>query len=144
MLGRPPADRILHALASQFGDDREAVGDVTKLAQRVAVTHGVGPLYDELHALAAAAQEPGPIHRFLASLPPLLREHRAPQQLIVTSAWDDTLERAFADAGEPLDVVAYLAVGPDRGRFLHRSADGDVEVIRVPNAYAAIIGRAHV
>jgi DNA-binding SARP family transcriptional activator len=138
VLGRPPEERLLEALAGQLDDESGAPGDVARLAQRVAVMRGVGPLYDELHALAARADEPGSIHRFLASLPPVLRARGAPQQLIVTSAWDDALEQAFGEVDEPLDVVAYLASGPDRGRFLHRSADGGVEVIRVPNTYAAI------
>ena len=38
-----------------------------------------------------------------------------PYQLIVTTAFDAGIERAFADAGEELDVVTYIAAGPLRG-----------------------------
>jgi len=46
--------------------------------------------------------------------------------------------RAFADAGEGIDVVTYMSIGRDRGRFVHRSADGEVHVITAPNAYAGV------
>jgi hypothetical protein len=55
----------------------------------------------------------------------------------VTTAWDDAIERAFAEAGEEVDVVSYLAAGRHRGRFVHRAPDGSVSVIERPNVYAA-------
>ena len=60
------------------------------------------------------------------------------QQLLVTTGYDQALERAFEEAGEEIDVVSYLAVGRDRGKFLHRSADGSATVIEVPNTYAEL------
>ena len=57
-------------------------------SQYVAVTQGSGPLYDELHALLERDATPTPVHRFFASLPPLLRERGAPHQLIVTTSYD--------------------------------------------------------
>ena len=60
------------------------------------------------------------MHRLLASLPPLLRERGVPHQLIVTTNYDLGLERAFEEAEEELDVVAYVASGPNQGRFWHR------------------------
>lgn len=108
-------------------------GSLVQVAQQVSVVHGVGPLYDELHALYGGDYEPGPVHRALAALAPELRERGLPQQLLVTTGWDRTLERAFADAGEPVDVVSYLALGRDRGKFLHTGPDGTVRVIEEPN-----------
>jgi hypothetical protein len=81
---------------------------------------GPGPLYDELHSRFEAAVEPARCIRFLARLPALLRERGAPHQLIVTTNYDLALERAFEEAGEELDIVAYVATGPHRGRFWHR------------------------
>jgi hypothetical protein len=40
---------------------------------------------------------------------------------VVTTSYDTALEQAFAEAGEPFDVVSYLATGPNRGKFLSRS-----------------------
>ena len=42
------------------------------------------------------------------------------------------------DAGEPYDFVVYIADGPDRGRFLHTSPDGQSQVIPVPNTYGEL------
>ena len=54
-----------------------------------------------------------------SSLPPLLRARALPHQLIVTTLLDQTLEVAFQEAGEELDVVSYISSGRDRGKFLH-------------------------
>jgi hypothetical protein len=76
------------------------------------------------------------VHRFFASLPPLLRANGAPHQLLVTTSYGLALERAFEAAGEEVDVVSYIASGRDRGRFCHLSPDGATRVIDVPNTYA--------
>jgi DNA-binding SARP family transcriptional activator len=134
----PVRDELASQLAKAFGCPPEYAGELTKVAQYVAVTRGVGPLYDELHALLDHEHAPGAVHRFLAQLPTLLRERSAPQPLIVTTNYDRTLERAFAEAGEAVDVVAYVSLGRDRGRFMHRSAEGGARVITTPNAYADV------
>jgi DNA-binding SARP family transcriptional activator len=111
---------------------------LTRVSQYVSVTRGVGPLYDELHALFGRPYPPGPIHHTLASLPPLLRERGLPQQLIVTTGYDHTVERAFAAAEEPLEVVSYIALGRDRGKFVHLASDGSARVIHEPNVDVAL------
>jgi DNA-binding SARP family transcriptional activator len=134
--GLPPAHEVAAHLAGSFGLDNEP--SLTKISQQILLTQGVGPLYDELHALFEQEHAPAPVHRFLASLPPLLRARGLPQQLVVSTAYDDTLERAFDDAGEELDVVSYIAEGADRGKFLHVPPDGHARVIDEPNAYASL------
>jgi SIR2-like domain len=107
-----------------------------RVAQYVAVMKGSGPLYDELHALLDADASPTPIHRFFASLPPLLRERGLPHQLLVTTSYDVALETSFVEAGEEFDVVSYVAAGPNRGKFCHIRPDGTGRLIDVPNTYA--------
>jgi DNA-binding SARP family transcriptional activator len=107
-----------------------------RVAQFVAVMKGSGPLYDELHALLEAEVSPTPIHRFFASLPPLLRERGVPHQLLVTTSYDLALESAFVEAGEEFDVVSYVATGPQRGKFCHITPDGCGRIIDLPNTYA--------
>jgi hypothetical protein len=97
---------------------------------------GSGPLYDELHALLDADAAPTPIHRFFASLPPLLRERGVPHQLLVTTSYDLALEAAFLEAGEEFDVVSYVASGPHRGKFCHIGPDGSGRLVDLPNTYA--------
>ena len=134
----PARDQLAAYLARTFDCPREHSADLAKVAQYIVVTHGVGPLYDELHSIFDRDYEPQPVHRFLAELPPILRDRSAPQQLIVTTHYDHALERAFKDAGEPFDVVSYISLGRDRGKFLHRSAEGGSHVIQLPNAYAEV------
>jgi hypothetical protein len=107
-----------------------------RVAQYVAVMKGSGPLYDELHALLDADAVPTPIHRFFASLPPVLRERGVPHQLLVTTSYDLALEAAFLEAGEEFDVVSYVAAGPNRGKFCHISPNGTGRLIDLPNTYA--------
>jgi DNA-binding SARP family transcriptional activator len=128
-------DLALH-LSRIFAVPKNGPLDLARVSQYVATMQGSGPLYDELHALFEAAVEPGPLHRFLARLPAVLREHGAPHQLIVSTNYDLALERAFEEAGEELDVVAYVAAGPQRGRFWHRPPGGPPRPIEVPNTYA--------
>src|SRR5206468_7162756 len=67
-----------------------------------------------------------------------LRARGGSHPLIVTTNFDDVLERAYKDAGEEFDVVSYIALGRNRGKFLHVSADGAPALVEVPNAYADI------
>ena len=122
------------ARAFEVPDDRPV--DLARVSQYVATMQGSGPLYDELHSRFEAAVEPGPLHRFLARLPALLRKRGAPHQLIVTTNYDLALERAFEEAGEELDIVAYVATGTHRGRFWHRPPGEAPRPVDVPNTYA--------
>jgi DNA-binding SARP family transcriptional activator len=136
VIGLDGAGDLAEHLARAFAvpDDRPV--DLARVSQYVATMQGSGPLYDELHARFEAAVEPGPLHRFLARLPALLREQGAPHQLIVTTNYDLALERAFEEEGEELDIVAYVAAGVHRGRFWHRPPGEPPRPIDVPNTYA--------
>ena len=136
VIGLDGAGDLAEHLARAFAvpDDRPV--DLARVSQYVATMQGSGPLYDELHVRFQAALEPGPLHRFLARLPAVLRERGAPHQLIVTTNYDLALERAFEDAGEEVDIVAYVATGRHRGRFWHRPPGEPPRPIDVPNTYA--------
>jgi DNA-binding SARP family transcriptional activator len=136
VIGLDGAGDLAEHLASAFDvpDDRPV--DLARVSQYVATMKGSGPLYDELHARFEAAVEPGPLHRFLARLPSLLRQRGAPHQLIVTTNYDLALERAFEEAEEEVDIVAYVATGPHRGHFWHRPPGEAPRPIEVPNTYA--------
>ena len=129
---------IAARLAELFACPGEQVAELPRVSQYVAVTQGVGPLYDELHELLAGESEPGSVPRALAQLAVELRARGAPQQLLVTANYDLSLERAFGEVGEGIDVVSYIAAGRDRGRFLHVADDGEANVIELPNSYAEL------
>jgi DNA-binding SARP family transcriptional activator len=136
VLGLDGSGDLAAHLASAFDVPNDRPVDLARVSQYVATMKGSGPLYDELHALFEAAVEPGPLHAFLARLPALLRERGVPHQLIVSTNYDLALERAFEEAGEELDVVAYVAAGPYRGRFWHRPPGEAPRPIDIPNTYA--------
>jgi DNA-binding SARP family transcriptional activator len=137
VLGLTSATQLAAALASSFELARNGPLDLCRVSQHVATIRGAGPLYDRLHDLVEEATEPGPVHRLLARLPPLLRERGAPHQLIVSTHYDLALERAFEEAEEEADVVSYVAAGPHRGKFWHRPPGGEPRPIDLPNTYAS-------
>jgi DNA-binding SARP family transcriptional activator len=112
--------------------------NLARVSEYVALTEGIGPLQDALHSFLDRDSEPGPAHRFLAQLPPMLRDRPAPQLLIVTTTYDEVLEEAFRQAGEPFDTVAYIARGTHRGKFLHTSPDDSSRVVETPNVDTSI------
>ncbi|MGH3127810.1 MAG: BTAD domain-containing putative transcriptional regulator [Gaiellaceae bacterium] len=136
VIGLDGAGDLAAHLAKAFSVPNDRPVDLARVSQYIATMQGAGPLYDELHARFEAAVEPGPLQRFLARLPALLRERGAPHQLIVTTNYDLALERAFEEAGEELDIVAYVAAGTHRGRFWHRPPGEPPRPIDVPNTYA--------
>jgi DNA-binding SARP family transcriptional activator len=134
----PGFAEIAAHLADAFGCYAEQERGLPNVSQYVALMKGVGPLYDELHALFDRDYSPGPVQRCLADLAAALRARSGPGQLILTTNFDQSLERAFTEAGAEFDVVSYIALGRHRGKFLHVSAEGDVEVVELPNTYTRL------
>jgi DNA-binding SARP family transcriptional activator len=127
-------------LAERFDCPPGHAQELARVSQFVALTKGVGPLYDELHALLDRDLDPGPVHHLVAETAAVLREGGLPRQLVVTPNFDHALERAFAEAKEPVDVVSYIALGRHRGKFLHLTDEGEARVVDVPNAYPGLSG----
>lgn len=119
----------------------EEAQDLLRIAQYVANYSGLGQLYDDLHKIFDAEYPPTPLHRFLATLPKCLEEigYPHPGLLMVTTNYDDTLERAFRDAKQPIDVVTYVAAGEHKGRFIHWPPEGEPKLITEPNAYTGLL-----
>ncbi len=136
VLGLDRGKDLAEQLARAFGYPTDRSMDLARVSQYVATMNGSGPLYDELHRCFEVVSEPQPVHRFLAGLAPLLRERGAPHQLIISTRYDLALERAFENTGEEVDVVTYVATGPDRGKFWHRAPGEEPCPIDVPNTYA--------
>ena len=134
----PDGTDVVAYLSECFDCPPAGVREITRISQYVALMQGIGPLYDELHAFFDRDYEPGPVHRFLARTASELRARGTPQQLIVSTNYDQTLERAFAEAEVDFDVVSYIATGRNRGKFLHVAADGSAAVVDRPNTYAGI------
>jgi SIR2-like protein len=136
----PNGGELAGYLADCFGYPQTELLDLVRVSQYVAVMTGSGPLYEELHKLFDIDYPPTPLHQFLATLPILLRQKGYPprDKLIVTTNYDDVLERAFQAADEPFDLVSYIAEGEDRGKFIHKSPDGESKLIDKPNEYLGL------
>jgi hypothetical protein len=128
------SEPLASELARRFGVEGTS-SELARVSQAVAVLNGSGPLYDALHTLVEGDGEPSPVHRFLASLPALLRERETAQPLLVTTGYELALERALEDAKEPYETVCYLASGQMRGSFCHIDPSGVANVIERPNSY---------
>ena len=134
----PTTDELAAYLADSFGYPLGERPNLAKVAQYAAVMRDVGPLYEELRPVFDADYPPTPVHQLLAGLPAGLRKQGCafPHQLIISLNYDDVLERALHAAGEPFDVVTYVAEGDQRGAFLHRPGNEDEPiVIDRPNEY---------
>jgi hypothetical protein len=111
---------------------------VQNVSQNLAASgeEGDTALYEALSDLFEKTYTPNSLHRFLASLPNLLRTRsKTPTYpLIVTACFDSTLERAFAEAGEDIDLVSFIG-DAQRGYFQHRSPNGARHDITEPNKY---------
>jgi hypothetical protein len=136
----PSGAELAEFLADYFEYPDGGARELVRVSQYAAVVVGSGPLYDELHQLFDHDFPPSPLHELLAELPAYVREHSAePQhQLVVTTNYDDALERAFAAAGEEFDLVSYVAEGESRGKFLHRPPGDEPRLIERPNEYDAL------
>ena len=131
----PSGPELATYLAGEFAYPQGEAPDLVRVSQYVHAVTGGPVLYEELRRVFARDFEPTALHGLLASLPRLLRERDSGSEglLVVTTNFDDMVERAFAAAGEPLDVVVYLAKGDLRGKFLHRPPEGELRAIEQPN-----------
>jgi len=135
----PSAGELAAFLARKFRV-RDSSGDLLRVAQWVyALRGGSGDLYAALHTVFAKEFEPTELHHFLAEIPGRLREtDQGRPQLIVTTNYDDLVERALDARGEPYDVLVYMAEGPHEGRFCHIQPDGALVGIDSPETYMAV------
>jgi hypothetical protein len=136
----PCGNELAEYLASKVGGfPGKDPTDLLRVSQYVAIILGIQPLYQLLHGVFDADYAPTPVHKLLASLPSLIRAGPSDRPrffpLIVTTNYDDSLEKAFDNAGEEYDLVTYIADGKERGRFIHTSPDGVARVIAKPKTY---------
>jgi hypothetical protein len=129
--------RHLADLVSYTGTDRE---DLLRVSQYMTLYQGSASLYDELRQLLNADYPTTPLHEFIATLPARMREAGTPRRypLIVTTNYDDVLEKRLTAHDEPFDLVWYVADGQQRGKFWHRTPDGQIVLIEKPNEYLAV------
>ena len=123
----PTGAELAEYLAADYPQLQGDTRDLSRISQYVDLFGGgEAVLFEKLRFLFAGDYEPNGLHRLLAALPGALRARDAPNpcQFIITTNYDDAVERAFAAVGEPIDVVYYAAARGQPGRFLHVRPDG--------------------
>jgi hypothetical protein len=135
----PSGGELARTLAARSRYPDPTDDDLLRVSQYVDAVLGKKDLYRYLHAVFDADYPLGSLHRLLARLPRLLRERGFPQLVVLTTNYDDLVERALGEVGEPFDVVWYEAKpGPLQGFFFHRPPEGDVVAIDIPNEYTGL------
>ncbi len=135
--GIPSSAELAEKLRRDLGDPHSAAPDLMGVSHQVAIKWGWQHLYDELHNFFAQVSEPASTHRFMAELPSFLRERGAPAPMVITTNYDDMLERALTDVGELFDVLRYEARPDNRniGAMIHHDPDGEEQWIGEPNTF---------
>jgi hypothetical protein len=134
----PDGNELAGFLAGKSFYPETSEQDLLHVSQYVDAMLGEKVLYQHLRKLFNADYPPNSLHRLLATLPPLLAcSKRYP--LIITTNYDDALERAFTDNGQKFDLVWYEAKhGEPWRKFLHAPPDGEAIAIDNPNEYLAL------
>src|SRR5262249_28592223 len=122
---------VSHAESCPCSATTSTTMDLLAVAQHLLLEGDERKLYDILHDVFDKDYSPSPVHAFLPKLPALLRTMNAkkPHQIIVTTNYDDLMERAFESAMPDVpgsyDLVYYDARLPSktRGKFLHRPVE---------------------
>ncbi|MET0398661.1 MAG: SIR2 family protein, partial [Longimicrobiaceae bacterium] len=128
------ADQFYRELARIF--DCEALGEERyAVAQYIVDRFGREELYKEIRKLFARTRlAPRATHEMFAAW----GRYRTPDgkpvpfPVVITTNYDDVLERRLADAGLPFHLLSYQADGPDRGLFYHLPPEGSLRVIERP------------
>ena len=110
----PSGSELARHLADDFDYPLPDGDDLVRVSEFVDLSCGEGPLYRSLHEVFAEDYPPTTLHQFLAQLPAAMtRSGDAPQHLlVVTTNYDDLLERAFDEAGERYDLARLPGGGP--------------------------------
>jgi SIR2-like domain len=123
----PSGSELADYFARSYEFPEKGPLDLVRVSQYVELAAGDAALFEELHAIFAGRYEPNKLHRLIADLPAILRRqgHSRVGQLVITTNYDDALERAFADADEQVDVVSYAAEPNEPGGFVHVRPEGE-------------------
>lgn len=132
----PSGRELADHMAKEFFYPSDDVLELLRVSQYVAVKAGEASLYDHLHGVFNFNYRTTLVHRFLARVPSVLREQGQERyQVILTTNYDDALERAFLAVGEPYDLLYYITEGEHRGKCRHVAPDGTSTVVDRPNEY---------
>lgn len=105
------------------------------VAQYIADRYGRENLYAEIRKLFARTPLMSrETHELFAAWKTFKTDagNRLPYPVVITTNYDDVLERRLADARLPYHLLSYQADGPHRGLFYHRAPDNGLRIIEQP------------
>jgi hypothetical protein len=150
-LGRLPMAHGFYTTLQRLVQGPSELSD-ERITQHYADRYGRGALDAKAQEMLAVPKpEPTVVHWFLATLTSRLREkgYRPRPPLILTTNFDDWMERALLHAGEPYHLFTFRLEGPYAGKFVYRSPSGDLLVVDRPTRFhrlaedRAIVVRYH-
>ncbi len=137
----PSGAELSKRLADRYKYPGDDWWNLLRVAQYVAAVSGETALDEQLQEFFDRDYPLTPLHEFFARVPKLLRErgYKHANLLIVTTNYDDLMERALQEAGEPYDLVSYIRDGENRGKFQHHSqSEGKTVIVHSANDYEGV------
>lgn len=110
----PTASELADHFAAQSNFPDAESRELTKVSQYFTAIIGRTGLHNQLHDIFSFRQDPGSVHAYLADA----ASHAS--LLIVTTNYDDLIERAFDKVGRPYDVVVHASHSHGRGDVFWR------------------------
>ncbi len=145
----PDPTETAHELFLSLAGAVEGLFSLSQVSQYTSLLEGEPALYDRLSALYNGDYQPTLLHRLLAEVPGRLARKGYPTDpnrrfVIFSVAFDDLLERAFDEVGQPYHLFAYRHRFEDSsgvaqaGRFVHLPPGGAAVDILSPNDYGGL------
>ena len=139
-LGRLPLARAFYKTLRGLIQAPDELGD-ERVTQHFADRYGRGALDAKVYQMIGAPKpEPSALHWLLATLTSRLRDkgYRPHSPLILTTNFDDWMERALLSAGESFHLFTFRVEEPHAGHFVYRSPSGEVFVVDRPEQFHEI------
>lgn len=141
-LGRLPMAKDFYETLRSLIQAPDELSD-ERVTQHFADRYTRGALDAKVHEMLGMPKpEPTALHWLLATLTSRLREkgYRPRPPLILTTNFDDWMERALLAADEPCHLFTFRVEEPHAGQFVYQSPSGEVLVVDHPEQFHEVSG----
>jgi hypothetical protein len=141
-LGRLPMAEAFYETLRRLTQGPSELSD-ERVTQHYADRYGRDALDTQVNRMLGAARpDPSAVHWLLATLTSRLREkgYRPRSLLVLTTNFDDSMERALLAAGEPYHMFIFRVEEPHAGYFVYRSPNGEASVVDRPERFHEVSG----